>query len=160
MTSEQYEFLQLARVDMEEVIELSKILAMIQQKLIDWDEERVHQLKKGLETGIIVSYARPFTKTEGKGFRPLGDESTRHLSREELTFHEKVLKLRKQRYAHTDGPDSTNRRAWTQNSTNFESFRPLTHDEVAMCRSIAEKNQKEWDSKIRSLIELMHKDSD
>ncbi len=67
-------------------------------------------LRLVLETGLIVTYARPFTKGYGNDF-PLPVD--RFVPEEKRKFHAKLLALRNQVYAHIDAsaPEGYRRRA-------------------------------------------------
>jgi hypothetical protein len=56
-------------------------------------------LRNVLETGLIVTYARPFTKGVGHGF-PLSGK--RFVPADKRELHRKMLQLRKKVHAHMD----------------------------------------------------------
>jgi hypothetical protein len=56
-------------------------------------------LRNVLETGLIVTYARPFTKGVGRGF-PLSGK--RFVPADKRELHRKMLQLRKKVHAHMD----------------------------------------------------------
>lgn len=97
-----YDKLRISAMDIAHALGCAQFLIKKKWHSYEWERRGSTYLQQSaLTTSLVVSYARPFTKTRG-----LRDNLPSKLIRrtaEERALHEKILKLRNEVYAHSDG---------------------------------------------------------
>jgi hypothetical protein len=83
----------LASADMDEATAAAQAIKALRQTKVELPQ---HLLIRALEAGMFVCYARPFTRSN------LGQLKPSDVPRGKRVLHERLLRLRKQVYAHTD----------------------------------------------------------
>lgn len=89
----------LGGVDMHDVIETADYLRGQHVRAAGHDAGMPWRARRTLETGIFVTYARPFTEARGGGLPKL--KRARGLPEELLKAHRDILERRHEVYAHT-----------------------------------------------------------
>lgn len=102
-----------------------------------------YTIQVGLTSSLIVFYCRPFTRSIGLPDLP---NELMHYNSEELQLHKKILELRHQVYAHSDG-DRYNVRPYALNDISSTSifsapFYLLTREEVSIMDGMLSKLRK------------------
>jgi hypothetical protein len=104
---------------------------------------RDFKLKSVLETGLIVTYARPFTRGDGNGF-PLPEDQFVPADKREL--HDKMIRLRHEVQAHmdADAPEGFRRRVTRKDEPGAKSWtfggpRYLIADELRALSDLADE---------------------
>lgn len=144
-TKKRKEFLYHASNDMEEAIEAARLLEVCRSN--SNTDGRNHQRIKALETALVISYARPFTKSNF--YEKLSDPDINHLTDLEKGLHKKICDLRDGRYAHTDADSKSGRTAGVfENGLEgvkgyTESLVPLDID-MTTFTAVCEKNRELW----------------
>lgn len=108
-----------------------------------WSRGSTYLQQSAFVTAMVVSYARPFTRSEG--WPRLPNAFLEELNETEVLLHQRVLTLRHQVYAHSDSI-SYEVIPWKSDHHSDISRTPIfefKHDEICilqnMCRKIRER---------------------
>jgi hypothetical protein len=111
--------------------DLNQTVAAVRALQADYEAEQQgelvdHDLRRALETAIVVCYARAFTAN--RGVRPL-DSAHEPTDRALAALHRKLCWLRDKRYAHTDAESGRDASLEAQAETGFGDLRgvPATY---------------------------------
>jgi hypothetical protein len=135
----------LGGIDMHDVLETATYLLGEHSEAPGHDGGMPWRARRTLETGIFVTYARPFTETRRPGLPHL--KRARGLSPEQRESHAEILSRRHQVYAHTDDTplrqvlqlaDSGERAAWVREQDALsEQWFPPTRDMLTDVAALA-----------------------
>lgn len=126
----------LGGIDMHDVLETAQYLRGDHADAPSHDSEMPWRARRTLETGMFVTYARPFTDTRRLGLPRL--KRARDLTSELRESHDEILSRRHRIYAHTDDTplrqilqlaDRDDRAAWVREQGDLsEQWFPPTRE--------------------------------
>ena len=130
--------------DMFDVIETSRYLLGEHPEAEGHDRQMPWHVRRTLETGLFVTYARPFVQTRGSGHM----KHAPGLSAELQASHDEIVFRRNRVYAHTDQSplrrilemkDAKERAAWVENRGELrEEWFPPTREGLQTAIALAQ----------------------
>lgn len=148
--------LRLAVWDMNDVMETALyLLGRHEEPPPGHDGELPFRVRRTLEAGLVVSYCRPFSESDGL----MSLSPPKGLSHEARQIHEELRKRRNKVYAHTDqSPYRLIRRLADPESgalTDFEQWSPPDRALNTAIAALAAANARAFDNEARAIERML-----